>query len=245
MLFNLRNISYTYAGQSKEALKGIKALFESSHITGLAGQNGGGKTTLIKILLQRLLEYSGQYSIDSNIIVDCASNIASQFGIGYAPDIPALEEEFTGLEIMEIVNELRGGSSISLQKELEIFCDYMGVDNWIKEKKCSEYSAGMRKKVSIGIAYCGPVKYVILDEPVNGLDPISIVGLRKFIQHKKDCGIGTLVSSHILDFIEKIVDNILLLKSGDQIFWGNLSELKTSNPQKDLEEIYFTLYHNK
>jgi ABC-type multidrug transport system ATPase subunit len=244
MLFALKNVSYTYNDPSNLALNEINTTFDSVKITGLIGENGSGKTTLIKILLRRLVDYSGNYSIDNNAMYDYTGSLAFNYGIGYSSDVPELDETLTGLEILEIVNELRGGSSNKFKDDLLVFKEYLSIGDWIKEKPCSEYSAGMRKKTSICIGFTGALKFVILDEPINGLDPLSILGLRKLLFYKKDTGTGILISSHILDFTEKIVDNILVLKKGTMIFEGKLFDLKNQFKNLSLEEIYFTLYRN-
>lgn len=243
MIFELKNVYYKYDGQPEYALQNISTSFDSTEITGIAGENGGGKTTLMKIILRRLIDYSGNYEINGETMNDYTNSLAFRFKIGYSSDSSALDETLTGLEIIEIVNEIRGGTSKTLEEELEVFRKYLHIDNWIKNKTCSEYSAGMRKKVSICTAFCGSPNFVILDEPVNALDPISIWGLENLLLYKRILGTGALVSSHILHFIEKIANNVLLLKTGSAKFHGKLSDLQRLYPSQDLDEIYFALYH--
>jgi ABC-2 type transport system ATP-binding protein len=243
MIFKLKNVCYKYDGHPDFALQSINTNFDSTQITGIAGENEGGKTTLMKIIMRRLIDYSGVYEINGEAMDDYTNSLAFRFQIGYSSDSPALDEALTGLEILEIVNEIRGGTLKTLEEDLVVFRNYLHIDNWIKDKTCSEYSAGMRKKVSICAAFCGSPKYVILDEPVNALDPISILGLENLLLYKKDMGTGTLVSSHILHFIEKVANNVLLLKTGMTKFQGKLSDLRRLYPNQDLDEIYFALYH--
>ncbi len=243
MIFELKSVCYKYDGQPDFALQNISTNFDSTLITGIAGENGGGKTTLMKIILRRLIDYSGNYEINGEAMEDYTNSLAFRFRIGYSSDSSELDETLTGLEIIEIVNEIRGGTSKTLEKDLEVFRNYLHIDDWIKNKTCAEYSAGMRKKISICAAFCGSPNYVILDEPVNALDPISILGLENLLLYKKNLGTGALVSSHILHFIEKIADNVLLLKTGTAKFQGKLSDLRKVYPDQDLDEIYFALYH--
>lgn len=245
MIFELKNVCYKYYGQPDFALQNINTNFDSTQITGIAGENGGGKTTLMKIILRRLIDYSGKYEINGEAMEDYTNSLAFRFKIGYSSDSSELDEALTGLEIIEIINEIRGGTSKTLEKDLEIFRNYLHIDDWIKNKTCGEYSAGMRKKISICAAFCGSPNYVILDEPVNALDPISILGLENLLLYKRTLGTGALVSSHILHFIEKIADNVLLLKTGTAKFQGRLSDLQKVYPDQDLDEIYFALYHRQ
>ena len=84
---------------------------------------------------------------------------------------------------------------------------------------------------------------MVLDEPTNGLDPLSVYGLKKIVQAKKASGTGALIASHILDFVEKTADDCILLCAGEASFAGSLAQLKTAHPGATLEEIYFSLFN--
>jgi ABC-type multidrug transport system ATPase subunit len=246
LLFSLKNISYKYKEgvESPYALHNVSFVIDSSKITALAGENGGGKTTLIKILLGRIIEYSGEYQIDNQRVVDVTGSVSSLFRIGYSMDVPVFDEILTGQDIIELVGEIRGASSETIEQQMKMLSEHLIIGDWVKEKTCSQYSTGMRKKVSIAVAYIGCPNFVILDEPLNGLDPLAIYGLRQLIVIMKEQKIGTFLSSHVLDFTEKIADEITLLCKGESKYSGELKTL-ISSYNTDLEEVYFEMFKRK
>ncbi len=246
MLFKLNDISYKYkdGDESPYALRNVSVTIDSQKITALAGENGGGKTTMIKILLGRLVEYTGEYQIDNKKVSDVTNSISSLYSLGYSSDVSVFDEILTGQDIIELVGEIRGASAEDITLQTKLMSEYLIIGDWIKTKKCSEYSAGMRKKVSIAIAYIGKPKFVIFEKPLNGLDPLAIYGLRQLIITMKEQNIGTLLSSHVLDFTEKVADDIMLLYKGESKYSGELGTL-LSKYNTDLEEIYFNMFKRR
>lgn len=245
MNFTLDHLFFSYKKSLGNCLSDISFTCLSNKVTGLAGANGSGKTTLIKIMLGQLIGFTGNYSIDAQKITDTFGNIPALYSIGYAPDASVLDDTLTGLEILSLVAEIRNVEKPAFEKDLASFKSLLHIEDWISNKKCSEYSTGMKKKINLAIALLGKPAFAVLDEPTNGLDPISVFGLKKLILEKKDAGTGCLVASHILDFVEKIADDVLLLKNGTLSYGGSLTDIKTRYSDKQsLEEIYFTLFNS-
>lgn len=243
MKFQLTDITYTYRGTNGNALSEITAGLDSGKITGLVGANGSGKSTLIKIILRQLIHYSGHYTIDSVPANDCTGSIAGTYGVGYAPEDVILDDSLTGYEMLQLVREVRNIPEKDFTTDLEYLMSQLRIEDWLQKKTCSEYSQGMRRKCAILLAMIGPLKYIILDEPNNGLDPLSIYGLKQAIGDRRDRGCGVLISTHILDIIDKVSDDVIMLRKGSVIYSGMVSELRALWPQKDsLEEIYFDMY---
>ena len=242
MHFKLKDIYYKYRSGTYFCLKNISLDFNSGGIIGLAGANGSGKTTLIRIILRQLVDYSGSYTIDSREEDDISANFCSQYRIGYAPDNPILDDTLTGYEILRIICDLRSIKNEQFEHEIKLFCDCLQVDEWMRVQSCKEYSNGMRKKISIMCACIGDCRFIILDEPLNGLDPIAIIGIQRLIAYKKKNGTGTLISSHILNFIEKNADTVALMKKGKILFFGPLLNLQNRHNHASLEDIYMRLF---
>lgn len=215
-------------------------------ITGLIGANGSGKSTLIKVLLRQIISYSGVYEIDGKIVDDRTGSILGNFGIGYAPEDVELDDLLTGYEILTIVKEIRDISEKEFSADIEYLSSMLLVDDWLNKKRCSDYSQGMRRKLSIMIALIGPVRFAVLDEPNNGLDPLAIAGLKKILVKRKSEGVGTLISTHILDIIDKISDNVVMLRHGSLLYSGSVLSLRNSWPeQNSLEDIYCEMHTRK
>jgi ABC-2 type transport system ATP-binding protein len=243
MNLTLKGLSYQYRGNPQLSLKDVSLSLDSTRITGLAGANGSGKTTLIRILLGQLVDHAGEYAADGVRINDHHGNIPSRFRIGYSPDVPVLDETLTGLEILRLVAEIRSVDKKQLDGDLALFREHLLIDEWLDTQQCRAYSAGMRKKVSIAIAFLGAVRFAVLDEPLNGLDPLSMAGLRVVARAKREQGVGSLISSHILSFIETSCDDVILLKTGEVRYSGAVSEVYARHPGRStLEEVYLGLF---
>jgi ABC-type multidrug transport system ATPase subunit len=157
--------------------------------------------------------------------------------------MPVLDETLTGYEILTLVAEIRKVDRARFSDELVMFRDLLLIEEWLENKPCHEYSAGMRRKTAIAIAYLGDRSFVVLDEPTNDLDPLAVFGLKKLVAYKKARGTGTLVSSHMLDFVEKTVDDVVLLSHGTATWCGTLASLHATHPdQPTLDEIYFDMF---
>jgi ABC-2 type transport system ATP-binding protein len=241
--FSLDSVFYKYHPNASFCLSDMSLCIDSSQVSGLAGANGSGKTTLIKILLRQLVDYKGSYHIDDVLINDFSADLCFQYRIGYSPDIPVLDDALTGYEILNIVGQIRGLSQQEFKEQVEQLSGMLDLGPWFRVQQCAEYSHGMRKKISIALAYLGPVWYVVLDEPLNGLDPVAVMAVRSLIEKRRAAGTGTLVSSHILDFIEQCADFCILMKQGSLIYSGILQDLRSLHGNKRLDEIYLRMFH--
>jgi ABC-type multidrug transport system ATPase subunit len=243
MEFSLHRISFRYSPKLDYSLRTVDCSWTSTSVVGLAGANGSGKTTLIRVLLGELVEFEGAYRIDAQEIRDFHGNIMPDFGIGYSPDTPILDEMLTGFEILCLVADIRRIGKEAFDRDLALLRENLQLGDWLYAQKCNEYSSGMRKKVSLAIAFLGSPKFAVLDEPTNGLDPLGVFGLKRIIAEKKKTGTGSLIASHILDFVEKTASEVLLLRKGALLFGGTLSALMHSHPEsKSLEEIYCGMF---
>ncbi|MFP4014647.1 MAG: ATP-binding cassette domain-containing protein [Chitinispirillaceae bacterium] len=242
MNISFEHLTYEYPGSGRFCLGPLNLSFDASGCTALVGSNGSGKTTLIRILLRQITGADGAYSIDSSAADIPPGDFLSRFGVGYAPEYPVLDEVLSGSENLEVVRELRGVSHDLFRERMELFRRYLFLDDWFELKPCSEYSQGMRKKVSLMVAFMSASRFLVLDEPTNGLDPASVYGVKQLVSVFRQEGTGTLVSSHVLDFVEKLADVVIILKRGDSLFCGTLDQLRDRWPGKALDEVYFSLF---
>jgi ABC-type multidrug transport system ATPase subunit len=243
MLLSLDRLSYRYAPHLDHVLNDLSLAIDSTRITGLAGANGSGKTTLIRIILGQLVDGEGEYLIDGTRIKDASGSLPFTYRFGYSPESPVLDDTLTGREVLSLVADIREVDKTSFESDLELFSRNLQIEAWLDTQKCGEYSTGMRRKLALSIAYLGPVRLAILDEPTNGLDPLAVFGLKKIMQTKKDRGTGTLLASHILDFLETTTDDILLLKQGTLLRHGALERIMSEG--RSLEEIYCSLFNKE
>jgi ABC-2 type transport system ATP-binding protein len=238
----LKDVSYSYAGGSAFTLGPLSFTIDTGKITALIGSNGSGKTTFIKVLINELIGYDGTYAIDGRKVHDTTGSLLHTYRIGYAPEHPVLEERLTGREIMELLKDIHEISDDDFTEQVAECEKALHLEEWFDHSPCREYSQGMRKKVSLMIALIGQPRYIIIDEPTNGLDPLATFGLKKLLARRIEKGMGVLVSSHMLDFVERVASEVIILKKGVTAFAGTVEHLFSEHPGKQLDEIYYHLF---
>lgn len=199
----------------------------NGEIVSLIGPNGSGKTTTIKVITGILKPDSGKVILDEEDTI-CAS---AKVNIGYMPDRLQMYEGMSVYEAMRLFTDYKYDGKYSDNIE-QLLRDY---ELWkYRAVNISNLSMGMKKKLSIAIAFLGNPKLIVLDEPTNGLDTAGIIKLKEYILDSKKRERIIIISSHVLDFVESICDkNIFLYK-------GEIKLMETYN--KNLEDIYKRLY---
>lgn len=222
-ILEIKNLKKSYNG--KKVLDIDYLEIEESSIYGLIGKNGAGKSTIMKIILGLVKKDEGTikafgYELNLKSQKDLNKNI------GAIIENPSFYDHLTGYENLEIISSLKGIKKDEISKTLEL----VGLKN-VEKKKTREYSLGMKQKLAIAMALIGKPKLLILDEPINGLDPQSIEEMRNLFKNIiKNTSTSILISSHILDEIEKIATHIGILKHGKLTYNGSLEEYRKLHP---------------
>lgn len=193
-------------------------------IYGLLGRNGAGKTTAMKMMLQLVYPTGGAIRLFGT---DYKEHTHSLYGkIGSIIETPGFYSNLTGYENLKIIAKLRGQlSKDSVQEALRV----VGLEKETR-KVFADYSLGMKQRLGIAAAIIHEPELLILDEPINGLDPIGISEIRSFLSelsHSK--GTTILISSHVLNEIEQIADIIGVMHEGHLIEEVNMAELHKRN----------------
>lgn len=194
---------------------------KEGRIYGLLGRNGAGKTTIMKMILGLTSITSGQIEIMGKPLKNNEKEILSQIGV--LIESPGFYPNLTGTENLKIFAKLRKIENIGVIKKS---LDLVGLG--YKDKKLfREYSLGMKQRLAIALAIMHNPKILILDEPINGLDPIGISEIRAFIKRLcEEEGKTILLSSHILSEISMIADDIGIIDKGKLLEEGSIEELK-------------------
>lgn len=195
-------------------------------IYGLLGRNGAGKTTTMRMLLNLAAPTSGEISLFGE---DYRKNLKRTYRrIGSMIETPGFYENLTGRENLQIFARLRGQhKKDSVQNVLEI----VGLDKE-KKKTFGNYSLGMKQRLGIAAAIMHEPEMLILDEPINGLDPVGIQEVRKYLEMLCiEKGVTILISSHILSEIEQLADIIGVMHEGRLIEEVAMQELHQRNRQ--------------
>ncbi|MEB6299536.1 ABC transporter ATP-binding protein [Staphylococcus xylosus] len=194
----LKNITKTYG--SNNVLDHIDFDFGQSQIVGLIGKNGVGKTTLMKVMNGNIINYKGDVKT------------GNKENIGYLIEHPKLYDNKSGLYNLKLFANVLGKGFD--KKYADQIIDAFGMRPYVK-KKVKKYSMGMKQKLAIAVSLMNKPKYLILDEPTNGMDPDGSIDVLKTIQSLvKELEMKILISSHKLEDIELICDRAVFLRDG-------------------------------
>jgi ABC-2 type transport system ATP-binding protein len=198
-LLTIEHISKSYGKQ--KALDSVSFSIKKGEILGLVGQNGAGKTTLIRIL-------SGLISKDSGSVKQ-----AQNYKIGSIIEAPVLYPNMSAVDNLTYA-ALQIGIKEKEARIAEVL-SLVGLSHVDKKKKVKDFSLGMRQRMAIALAILDFPDFLVLDEPVNGLDPSGIKEMREIIHNLRDnYGITVLISSHILSELELVVDRFIIMHKG-------------------------------
>ena len=222
----------------EEILSGINIQIAEGEIYGFLGPNGAGKTTLMKCMLSLSTITSGSIEIFGKNLQEHREEILSQ--IGSIIESPIFYDNCTAKEILEIHAQYMGKNII--ESDIIRALRMVGLKN--TTKKVKEFSLGMRQRLGLARAFLTKPKLLILDEPINGLDPIGIQEIRNLLLSlSKECGVTIFISSHILSEISQIADKIGVIKNGSMIEQVYMKELMKENI--DLEEFFMSHFLSK
>ena len=222
----------------EEILSGINLQIAEGEIYGFLGPNGAGKTTLMKCMLSLSTITSGSIEIFGKNLQEHREEILSQ--IGSIIETPIFYENCTAKEVLKIHDQYMGGNIT--ESDIINVLSMVGLKN--TTKKVKEFSLGMRQRLGLARAFLTKPRLLILDEPINGLDPIGIQEIRNLLLSlSKEHGITILISSHILSEIAQIADKIGVIKNGEMIEQISMKEIMRENIE--LEEYFMSHFLNK
>lgn len=195
----------------KQVLKDVSFNVKSHEIVGFIGPNGAGKSTTMKCICNLIYPDSGTVKVNGyDLFKDREKALASQAAL---IESPGLYMDMTGRENIKLIAGLR---KISKERVEEIYAFTELKD--ALDRKASGYSMGMKQRLALGIAIMSKPRFLILDEPTNGLDPTGIIHLRSTLEHLMETeDIAILFSSHQLGEVEKLADRIICINEGRMI----------------------------
>ena len=223
-----------------KAVDGVSFRIKPGEIYGLIGPNGAGKTTIVKIITGLYRKDSGRVELDGDDIT--ADDSIKRVKIGYIPDEPVFYPYLTGREFLEYVRRIYAvGRETFYKKAKELIRKYSLSETL--DDYPESYSRGSKQKLSIIAALSRKPEFLVVDEPIVGLDPRSTkVTNRLFADFSRKGGM-VFISSHSLPFVEKSVDRIGVIDKGKLIFEGKVEEfmLKGKREKEDFEAAFIRL----
>lgn len=222
-ILKIENLNTSYG--KNLVLKDINLEIKEGSIFGLIGPNGAGKSTLMKSILGLVKKDSGKITLYGKEVNEKNQKETNR-NLGSLIEAPSFYDHLTAYDNLDLICDMKNINKDKIDKTLR---DVGLIKS--KDKKVREFSLGMKQRMGIAIALIGNPKFLILDEPINGLDPYGIEEMRDLFKSiVKNSNTSILISSHILDEIEKISTHIGILKNGSLTYSGSLEEYRELHP---------------
>ncbi|MCG1572382.1 ATP-binding cassette domain-containing protein [Staphylococcus epidermidis] len=210
---------------NKTILEDVSLNLKRGQIIGLVGANGAGKTSLMKVILGYSSYQDGTFRI--------IENKNKKSNVGALIENPGIYPFMSGYDNLKLLNETKNTHDIdTIVSQLDMH-DYI-------HNKAKTYSLGMKQKLGIAIAFLNQPQLIILDEPMNGLDPKAVRDVRELIVKKAQEGVTFLISSHILSELVKITNSILIINKGKLVTETTEEELNQYE-DNDLENVLLNI----
>ncbi|MUT68484.1 ABC transporter ATP-binding protein [Paenibacillus sp. NEAU-GSW1] len=220
---------------TQEILSGVSFKAKPGRVTGFLGPNGAGKSSTLRILLGLDRPTSGSALINGKPFAELHNPLST---IGAALDGSGAHRRRTGRAHLRWIAHAAGLSSSRVEEVLKI----AGLTH-AADKRVGNYSLGMGKRLGMAAALLGDPNILVLDEPVNGLDPEGIRWIRTFLRERADAGNTVLLSSHLIGELAETVDDVVIIKDGKIVADGTLDEVIGTH--STLENAFFALTSDK
>lgn len=218
-----------------EAVRGVSFEAKDGRITGLLGPNGAGKSTTLRILYTVLAPDSGRANIDGIDVVE--NPLQARARIGTLPHGAGLYPHLTARENIAYYGRLYGMPEDSIDGAVQTVIEQLDIGGFA-DRKTKGFSQGQRTKVALARSLVHGPRNVILDEPSNGLDVMATRALRDLIRQLRDAGKCVLFSSHVMQEVAALCDEIVIISSGRVAIHDSPSGIRAATRCEDLEEAF-------
>ncbi len=216
----VKNFKTGFLGKEAQVLRGVSFSVERGEIFGFIGPNGAGKTTTFKCILGFARKSGGTVSL----MGETNENVGIKSRIGYLPENPYFYDYLTGEELLRYMGDLHGINANTLKDRVDVLLSKVNMCH-ARKLQLRKYSKGMLQRIGVAQALINDPEFIILDEPMSGLDPIGRREIKDLILEKKAKGKTILLSSHMLADVEALCDRVALIMNGRVVRIGTIGEL--------------------
>src|SRR5271170_668364 len=209
--------------EKKEAVAGVDLEIAAGSLAGLVGPNGAGKTTSLSMMTGLLRPDAGRIVI--NGVSVWADPAAAKAIIGVVPAEVRLFERLSGQELLEYAGRLRGLPAGEARQRAAQLLDVLDLKDDAK-RLVADYSTGMRKKAALGCALIHNPQVLFLDEPLEGVDPVSADVIRRLLKRFAESGSTVLFSSHVMELVEQVCDHVSIIDKGRIVVTGTTEAVR-------------------
>lgn len=221
----IANISKKF--KQREVVKKVSFAIKSGEVVGLLGPNGAGKTTSFYMVVGLLTPDAGDITLDDRSIGRLPMHERARAGLSYLPQEPSIFRRLTVTENLKVALEMQDLSSAERAEKMEALLEEFHIQH-IRDSYGYSLSGGERRRVEIARALAGHPKFLLLDEPFAGIDPIAVADIQGIIRQLKERGIGILITDHNVRETLGICDQAHILKEGKIEVEGTAGEIAVS-----------------
>lgn len=220
--------------KKRTVVKDVSIEVSSNSIVGLLGPNGAGKTTSFYMIVGIISSEGGQIILDGNDITSLPMHMRARAGIGYLPQENSIFRKLTVWQNLMGVMELkRNLTSAEREEKVNLLLDEFNVSQ-LRNNLGMSLSGGERRRVEIARALAAEPKFILLDEPFAGVDPISVTEIKNIITHLKDRGIGILITDHNVRETLGVCESAYIVSNGELIAQGTPYEVQQNDKVKEV-----------
>ncbi len=221
--------------KQRTVVKNVSFHIQSGEVVGLLGPNGAGKTTSFYMVVGLINSDQGSIAIDERDITMLPMHARARLGIGYLPQEPSVFRKLSVAEnILAILQTRQELSPLQQEQDMEELLEELHIGH-VRNSLGMSLSGGERRRVEIARALATRPRFILLDEPFAGVDPISVLDIQGIIQHLKNRGIGILITDHNVRETLKICDRGYIINAGEVIAQGEPSVLLAD---KQVRQVY-------
>ena len=237
-MIHFSNVTRSYG--THVAVRDLELTIAEGELLALLGHNGAGKSTSLKMLVGLLRPSEGVIEVGGYNVVNHRREVSRL--IGYVPDQPYLYDKLSGREFLHFVADMYGLTVSEAQEAVERESQRFELTKFF-DQLAESYSHGMRQRTVFAAALIHQPKILVVDEPMVGLDPLSIRLVKDLLHTYTKSGNAVLMSTHTLSIAEEIADRVSVMRSGELVFDGTVGQLRQDLPTagESLESLYLAL----
>ena len=222
-LLQASGLKKSYKG--RQVVQNVSLQVETGQVVGLLGPNGAGKTTSFYMIVGLVPQDGGAVTIDQRDITAMPMHQRARQGIGYLPQEASIFRRLTVEENLLGVLQLRSDLSRAEQKEkMEALLEEFHIGH-IRKNTGMSLSGGERRRVEIARSLAAEPRFILLDEPFAGIDPISVIDIKRIIEHLRDRGLGVLITDHNVRETLDVCEKAYIVSHGNLIAEGTPAEI--------------------
>ena len=224
-VLSLRNLGKIYNG--RKVVDSVSLELTNQHVVGLLGPNGAGKTTTFYMTVGMVKPDAGKVLLNEEDMTDYPMHLRARKGVGYLPQEPSIFRKLTVKQNIMAILETLAMTKVEQEERAELLLEELGIKH-LAGQKAAVLSGGEKRRLEISRSLATNPKFMLLDEPFAGVDPLAVIDIKKIIGHLKKRGIGVLISDHNVRDTLQSCDTAYILNEGKVVVAGTPEDITSS-----------------